>query len=247
LTTDQIEQLVNDFANASGRAIQAGFEGVEIHGAHFYLISQFLSPLTNLRTDKYGGDAEKRATFALEVIRAVKKKIGPDRPVFFRFNALEKVEGGQILDDALAVCRLLVDEGVDALDVSLIAQSSWREVEGKKYLLGSSALPKTDPFGANIEFTKELKEATGLPVIAVGKLGDELVAADAVQKSQIDILAIGRQMIADPDSAGKILSGKGSEIIPCKECMNCFLTIGQGAPMGCTVNKKLPFSKNKVK
>ena len=125
----QINQMVADFATAAGRAAEAGFDGVEIHGAHFYLISQFLSPLTNQRQDRYGGDARARATFALEVVRSVRKRVGESYPILFRLNADEKVAGGQTPADALEASRLLADAGVDALDVSLIAGSSWKEVE----------------------------------------------------------------------------------------------------------------------
>ncbi len=240
MSLTQIDSMVSDFAAALGRATDAGFDGVEIHGAHFYLISQFLSPLTNQRNDRYGGDARGRATFALEVVRAARERLGRDYPILFRLNAVEKVEGGQTLEDALVVSRLLADEGVDALDVSLITQGSWREVDDRRFLVPASAFPKDEPAGANVPLAAKVKEASGLPVIAVGKLGDGPVAAESVHDSLIDVVAIGRQMIADPDSAGKILRGKDSEIIPCEECMTCFASLGKGIPMVCKVNRNLP-------
>ena len=209
----QIDQMVADFAAAAGRAAEAGFDGVEIHGAHFYLISQFLSPLTNQRTDRYGGDARARATFAREVVQSVRKQVGTSFPILFRLNAIEKVEGGQTLEDALVVSQLLASAGVDAIDVSLIANSSWKEVEDQRFLVASSAFPKGQPAGANISPTAAIKAATGLPVIAVGRLGEGNLAAESVGDLPIDIVAIGRQMIADPDAAGKILAGKGDEIV----------------------------------
>jgi len=243
MSPDQIGQVVADFAAAAGRAAEAGFDGVEIHGAHFYLISQFLSPLTNQRRDRYGGDARARATFALEVVRSVRERVGESYPILFRLNAVEKVAGGQTLTDALEVSKLLADAGVDALDVSLIAGSSWKEADGRRLLVASSAFPKDQAAGENIEPTAAIKEATGLPVIAVGKLADGDVAAAAVRDLPIDIVAIGRQMIADPAAAGKILAGKGDEIVRCEECMTCFATIGSGKPMGCKVNRNLPGSR----
>ncbi len=239
----QIDQMVADFTAAAGRAAEAGFDGVEIHGAHFYVISQFLSPLTNQRTDRYGGDARARAAFALEVVQSVRKRVGKSYPILFRLNAVEKVEGGQTLEDALVVSQLLAGAGVDALDVSLIANSSWKEVEDQRFLVASSAFPKGQPAGANVSATAAIKEATGLPVIAVGKLGEGNLAAESVGDLPIDIVAIGRQMIADPDAAGKILAGKGDEIVRCDECMTCFATIGSGKPMGCKVNRDLPGSR----
>jgi 2,4-dienoyl-CoA reductase-like NADH-dependent reductase (Old Yellow Enzyme family) len=238
MSEDQIDRVVADFSDAAARAAEAGFDGVEIHGAHFYLISQFLSPLTNRRKDRYGGDAPGRATLAVEAVKAVRERVGKGVPLLFRLNAVEKVEGGQTFEDALSVCRLLAGGGnVDALDISVIAQSSWREVGGLRLLAASSALPKDQPAGANVVYAAKVREATGLPVIAVGKLGDATACADAVQEAKIDIIAIGRQMIVDPDTAGKILDRKGGGITPCKECMNCFATIAAGKPMACAVNK----------
>ena len=240
MNPSQIDQMVTDFAAAAERAVEAGYDGVEIHGAHFYLISQFLSPLTNQRDDRYGGDVRGRATFALEVVRATRKRLGKSYPIIFRLNAVEKVEGGQTVEDALTVSRLLKDEGVDVLDVSLVARGSWKEVDGQRFFAGSSALSKKEPAGANIPLTVAIKNAVDLPVIAVGKLGDGNAAEDTASGSQIDLIAIGRQMIADPDTATKILSGNSSEIIRCEECMTCFATIGRGDPMGCKVNENLP-------
>ena len=243
MSASQIDQMVADFADAAGRAAEAGFDGVEIHGAHFYLISQFLSPLTNQRHDRYGGDARARATFALEVVRSVRERLGKSYPILFRLNASENVDGGQTSADALVVSKLLAAEGVDALDVSLIANSSWKEIDDRRFLVASSALSKKQPAGANVSPTAALREATGLPVIAVGKLAEDDLAGDSVRDSEIDIVAIGRQMIADPDSAGKILAGKAGEILRCDECMTCFATIGSGKPMGCKVNRNLPGSR----
>jgi len=247
LGSEQIDQMVADFADAAGRAAEAGFDGVEIHGAHFYLISQFLSPLTNQRKDRYGGDVRARATFALEVVRSVRERLGKSYPILFRLNALEKVEGGQTLEDALVVSKLLADEGVDVLDVSLIANSSWKEMDHRRILVASSAFPKDQPAGANVQPTAAVKEAAGLPVIAVGKLGEGDVAGESVRDLPIDIVAIGRQMIADPDAAGKILAGKHEEIVRCDECMTCFATIGKGKPMGCKVNLNLPGSRRSAR
>lgn len=235
----QIKRLVSDFASAANRAAQAGFDGVEIHGAHFYLISQFLSPLTNQRDDRYGGGAESRAVFALEVVRATRERLGDNYPVLFRLNAIENVEGGQTLEDAVKVSRLLAEAGADVIDVSLIAQSSWKKANGRRFLAASSAFPKKEPAGLNVIRTVEIKKATALPVIAVGKLGEGNLAGEAVLNKSVDIVAIGRQMIADPEAAGKILNGNIDKIVRCEECMACFASIGSGKPLACKVNKNL--------
>jgi 2,4-dienoyl-CoA reductase-like NADH-dependent reductase (Old Yellow Enzyme family) len=240
MSQEQIDTMISDFAAAAVRAKEAGVDGVEIHGAHLYLISQFLSPVTNQRTDRYGGDARGRATFALEVISAVREKLGKGYPLLFRLNAVEYVEGGQPLTDALEISQLLKEAGIDALNVSLISQGTWREVDGKTLLAPASAFPKEEPFGANIEQVRQIKDRTGLPVIGVGKMGDQETATRAVADGMMDMVAIGRQMIADPDAAGKILAGKGEDIIPCQECMACFKSLGKGIPLTCKVNKELP-------
>ncbi|MCP4575305.1 MAG: NADH:flavin oxidoreductase [Deltaproteobacteria bacterium] len=244
MTLEQIDTLTSDFVAAAGRAKNAGFDGVEIHGAHLYLISQFLSPLSNQRDDRYGGDALGRATLALEVVKAVRERLGDNYPLIFRFNVVEHVEEGQKLTDGLEVARALTEAGVDALDVSLVTQGSWQEQDGKKILLPASAFSKEQPPGANIPFVAAVKEATGLPVIGVGKLGNAM-AAKSVEGSFMDLVAIGRQMIADPGSAGKVLAGKESEIVPCKECMACFASLRKG-PVICKVNRNLPWASDEA-
>ncbi len=236
----QIDTMAMAFASAAERASQAGFDGVEIHGAHMYLISQFLSPFTNHRDDRYGGDAAARATFARDVVRASSERLGKEYPIVFRLNAIENIEGGQTLADALVVSRILADEGVDALDVSLVSGCAWREVDGRRFPVCTSAFSKKQPSGANVSVTAALKTAAKLPVIAVGKLGDSMAAQEAVSTSEIDMIAIGRQMIADPNAAGKILSGRSGEIDRCEECMTCFASLGHGKPLACKVNKGLP-------
>ncbi len=237
---NDIDQLINDFTSAAVRAFKAGFNGIEIHGAHLYLLSQFLSPLTNHRDDEYGGDAKARATLALLIVKKVRENLGPVYPVFFRINAEEKIDGGQTFEDTLIIAKLLADEGVDVFDVSLIAYGGWKKIKDKEYLAGSSALPKDKTSGANIARTAAFKKEVKRPVIVVGKFGVGNAAVQAVKNEQIDMVAIGRQMICDPQSAKKILNGTDNEIIPCDECLKCYATIGKGSPLGCKINKNLP-------
>jgi 2,4-dienoyl-CoA reductase-like NADH-dependent reductase (Old Yellow Enzyme family) len=242
-----IDQLVNDFVSAAGRAAEAGFDGVEIHGAHFYLLSQFLSPLTNSREDQYGGDGEKRAALALEIVTQVRERLGQDFPLFFRLNAIENMDGGQTLDQALALGKMLAQAGIDVLDISLAANCSWNTIEDQKILVSTSALAKDQAPGANVEFTSQFKQVCGLPVIAVGKLGSRESAGAAVQNKGVDMVAIGRQMICDPETGKKILAGQDDQVIACEECMKCFASIGKGNPLACKVNKDLPGQGNPIK
>jgi 2,4-dienoyl-CoA reductase-like NADH-dependent reductase (Old Yellow Enzyme family) len=238
LSEAQVEQLTNDFAGAAARAISAGFDGVEIHGAHFYLLSQFISPYTNQRTDRFGGDLKGRARFALTVIQAVREKIGADHSILFRLNAVEGVPGGQTIEDAAELGRLLADAGVDLLDVSFAGNSSWQELGGTRHVVIASALARGELNGKNTGHAAYLKKETGLPVIAVGKLWDKPSIVAALENNQVDIIAIGRQMIADPLTAEKILLNRFEEITNCKECATCYATIRRGVPMQCAVFHK---------
>jgi 2,4-dienoyl-CoA reductase-like NADH-dependent reductase (Old Yellow Enzyme family) len=235
-----IVRLVDDFTTAAQRAEQAGFDGVEIHGAHLYLLSQFISPATNNRKDEYGNDISGRVKLAAQVVQSVKENVGADYPVFFRINAEERIEGGLALEDSIRAAQILSEAGVDLFDVSLIAYGGFKEVTGKIVLAGSSALPKEMPAGANTEITASFKEQVGAPVIGVGKFGRGPEARIAVEQQKMDLVAVGRQMICDPDSAAKMLDENEDKIIPCDECLACFASIGKGKPMVCTVNKNLP-------
>lgn len=237
LSEAQISEIVSDFADGAARAAEAGFDAVEIHGAHFYLISQFLSPLTNRRQDRYGGVAEDRATFAVEVVRALRDRLGADYPILFRFNAVELVDGGQRIEEGVAVARLLEKAGVNLLHSSLVAQAAWKQDVERRFLQSTSALLKDQPHGAALPYAAQVKRSVSIPVIAVGKLGAPAEAARAVEQGQVDLVAIGRQMIVDPLTAGKILSGRGGELVLCKECRGCFASIGKGMPMVCAVNR----------
>lgn len=236
LSEAQIEELINDFAAAAGRAVAAGYDGVEIHGAHFYLLSQFVSLYTNQREDSYGGDIAGRATFPLAVVEAVRHKIGPDRAILYRLNAVEQMLGYEVTDDTRAFSRMLADAGVDLLDVSFTGPAVRQELDdGRWQLLTSSALTRDDKFGANIDHPAILKEASGLPVIAVGKMADRDVVSAALEQDKTDLVAVGRQLIADPEAADKMLSGNFGEINNCKECFNCFSTMRRGEQMRCVL------------
>lgn len=238
LTEGQIADIVDDFATAASRAVEAGFDAVEIHGAHHYLVSQFLSPVINRREDRYGGDATGRATLAVEIVRSIRRRLGAGYPILFRFNAVELLEGGQTIEEGIVVARLLEAAGVDVLHASLIAQAGWRESSsGQRYMYSTSVLPKDQSTGNAVPYVAKIKGAVGVPVIAIGKLGDAEVAARVVEEGSADLVAIGRQMIADPETAGKILSGRGSEIVQCKECNSCFASIRKDVGLVCAVNK----------
>lgn len=236
---DDIADLVQAFVDAAVRVKEAGFDGVEIHGAHLYLLSQFLSPLTNLRTDQYGGSVEKRAALPVEITAAVREKLGPDYPIFFRLNSLEKLEGGITPDDAVTTGKLLAAAGVDVLDLSLAANGAWQDDGEQKILATLSAYGKDQVAGDVVELAARFRSECGLPVMVVGKLGS-LAATRNALGAGADLVGVGRQMICDPDTAEKILSGRDEDIVECEACQACFACLGKGKPIQCKRNKNLP-------
>lgn len=236
---EEIKRVIQAFADAAVRAKKAGFDGVEIHGAHLYLLSQFLSPLTNLRTDQYGGNIEGRAALAVEIASAVRQNLGSNYPIFFRLNVLENLEGGMTPDEAVAIGNLLAEAGVDVLDLSLAVQGTWKEDEGRKILITTSAYAKDEAPGGVVDLASKFSTECGLPVIAVGRLGSTTAARQALGAGAA-LVAIGRQMICDPDTAEKILSGRDDQIMECEACQACFACLGKGKPIKCKQNKNLP-------
>ncbi len=234
----EIEEVISAFVAAALKTQRAGFDGVEIHGAHYYLISQFLSPFTNKRTDAWGGSVTNRARLAVEIVRAVRKAVGPDYPIFVRINAEERFERGLSTDDIIEVAKLLEAAGVDVLDASGIGQATTGTWEGVTFVSPTSALPKSAPAGDLAPAAGRIKASVNIPVIAVGKLGAPGEAQRVLDAGHADLIAIARQVIADPQSPRKILEGRDDSIVRCKECMSCFAAIRLGA-IRCSVNSSL--------
>lgn len=226
------------FAAAARRAREAGFDAVEIHAAHYYLLSQFLSPYSNRREDRWGGNLEGRARLTAEAIRAARRTVGEDFPIFCRMNAVELFEGGLGTADAALAARMFRDAGADLIDASGIGQASWVEWEGGKFLSTSSALPKGAPPGVYAPHAGALRAGLGIPVIAVGKLGEPGAAEKALREGHCDLVALGRQLIADPESGRKLLEGRDGDIDRCTECLGCFASIRTGS-IACPVNRDI--------
>lgn len=184
LTTEEVKEMVQLYADAARRAIQAGFDTVEIHGAHGYLIHQFHSPLTNKRDDEYGRDL---ARFGEEVTRAVRAEVPAEMPVLMRVSAAEYVDGGYGVDDILDVCRRYRDAGADIFHIS----------SGGEGPIGAGGAPGVGP-GYQVGLAEKIREALGVPVIAVGMLDEFEVAQSVVAEGRADLVAIGRGMLRDP-------------------------------------------------
>lgn len=185
LTTDQIQEVVDQFAAAARRALDAGFDVVEVHGAHGYLIGEFLSPHSNERTDAYGGSFEGRTRFALEVVDAVRKVWPEDKPLFFRISATDWLEqNGWTPDDTVRFARLLKDHGVDLLDVSTGGNAT-----GVRMPIGP---------GYQVPFAARVKAETDLPVAAVGLITEPEQAEKILANGEADAVLLGRELLRDP-------------------------------------------------
>ena len=224
LTTDEVEKMVENFANAALRAKMSGFDMVEVHGTHGYLIAEFLSQLTNKRTDKYGAE---RALFATEIVRKIKEKCGSDFTVIFRLAANEFEEGGITLDYAKEVAKKLEAAGVDAFDVT-----------GGTYDTADHIIPPIyyDKQGYFFREASEIKKTVNVPVISGGMLVDPEIANDAIGNGLVDLVFIGRQLIADPEWPRKVRGGRIAEIRPCIACEQCIERIFFQEPVNCSVN-----------
>lgn len=194
MTAYDIAQTIQDFALAAQRAKKAGFEGVEIHAAHGYLLNQFLSPLTNTRTDDYGGSLSNRARFLLEVVRAVKESVGRDFPVFVRLGCVDGIDGGIVPEDAASVAVMLQNEGVSLIDVSGAFAGS---------------RPKEAPPGYFVPAAAIVKSRVDIPVLVTGGITDPVFAEQVLQQGKADLIGIGRALLRDPKwvvKAGKMLA-----------------------------------------
>jgi len=189
LSRKEIEALVEAFSSAAERAVESRFDAVEIHGAHGFLFNQFLSPLSNKRGDEYGGNLEDRMRFPLQVVAQVKAKIG-DFPLLYRLGADDMQPGGLSLGESKLVAQRLVEEGVNALDVSA-------------GLIGSRPKKPQGTQGYYIPLAEEIKRVVDIPVIGVGGIRSPEFANEVIVKGRVDLVAVGRAVLADADWASK--------------------------------------------
>lgn len=227
LEKEEILQIVKKYGQAAKRAQAAGFDTVEIHAGHSYLISQFLSPLTNHRTDEFGGSAENRARFARMVLEEVRAQVGPHFPIFVRISADEFLEGGNTLEDTLDYLQYFQEEA-DVIDVSAGLNSSIQYPIDANYL----------PDGWRSYMAKAVKERYGKPCVTTGNIRNPQVAEDILAKGDADIIGMGRGLIADPDWVNKVEFGDVCDI---RKCISCNIgcagnRIGINRPIRCTVN-----------
>lgn len=227
LTIGEIENLVENFGDCALRVKKSGFDGVEIHGAHGYLINQFLSPFSNKRSDVYGGTTRNRAKFALDIIKNVRNKVGDDFPILFRMTVAEYVEGGLTIEESKAIAMMLEAEGINAFHCTQGIYTTTKVV-----------IP---PFGvplANfIDNAAEIKKVVNIPVIGVGRINNAEVAEEILVSGKADFVTMARASLADPDFPNKVREERYEDITYCIGCMQgCAGEESQGKPTRCLAN-----------
>jgi 2,4-dienoyl-CoA reductase-like NADH-dependent reductase (Old Yellow Enzyme family) len=232
LEAGEIERLIERYAQAALRAKRSRFDAVEIHGAHGYLIAQFLSPITNRRTDAYGGSTERRWRFALDVVRAVRQAVGPDFPILFRLSGDEFMPGGRSLEESVDLSCSLVESGIDALHVSAgTAANPEKQLEPMSY-----------PEGWRAYLAAAIRPRLAVPVITVGVFRQPGAVERALEQEQADFVAIGRGLIADPEWPNKVRTGREASIRRCISCNRCVRhRVTDDLPIRCSVNPCVGF------
>ncbi|RRD94661.1 FAD-binding protein [Clostridiales bacterium COT073_COT-073] len=234
LTTEEVEQMVKDFVKGAKIAEMAGIDGIELHAAHGYLLCQFLSPTTNKRTDKYGGDFTNCHRFITEIIMGIRYLCGKDFPISVRIDGDEFVEGGIRLEDAIKTAKYLESIGVDAINISA----------GTYETANTIIEPYTYPQGWKRHLAQGIKDNVSIPVIACDAIKDPDFAEKLLQEGNCDFIALGRAHLADPYFVKKAVAGQAEEIRPCIGCLHCIESLMNGITIRCAVNPLLGYEKD---
>ena len=231
-----IDLVVAQFGAAAARAKAAGFDGIEIHAGHGYLLSSFISPITNTRTDRYGGSPENRMRLPLDVLAAVRGAVGADFPVWIKLDSREVgKDAGITIDSAIASARMVEAAGADAITVTAYHDTG----DGK--LHSASHTPHEEGF--NLPFAAQIRGAVSIPVIASGRV-EPLVGDRAIGAGDLDFVAMGRKLLADPALPDKLLNG--GAVRPCIYCYTCISAIYMGGAVRCAVNTDLGRESERV-
>ncbi|MDR1574154.1 MAG: FAD-dependent oxidoreductase, partial [Clostridiales Family XIII bacterium] len=232
LGADEIEKIVGDFARAALNAKRAGFDGVEIHAAHGYLIHQFLSLNSNKRTDAYGGCYDNRTRFLREILKAVRGAVGSDFPMQTRVSAADEAEGGRGVFESHRIFRDIEACGADAIHVTF-------SMYGTRSSLGSVG-SFYQPRGYGARYAAEVKKLVNIPVIAAGSIHDPYMADELIERGDADFVAMARMSLCDPHLPEKLKAGAPEDIRPCVRCLQgCTASTYQGIPLNCMVNPEL--------
>ncbi len=213
----ETESISDAFGQAAKRAKDWGFDAVQIHGAHGYLVSQFLSPLSNQRTDAYGGSLENRSRFLFDVYDKIRARVGKEYPVFIKFNGADHVKNGFTKEDALIIAKKLSDAGIDAIEVSSGTADSGDMGPARKKI----DVPQKEAY--NLELAKAVKTRTQCPVICVGGFRTLNIAQKTITEDGMDFISLSRPLIRQPDLPHRWAANK-SETCECISCNKCFMT-----------------------
>ena len=229
MSIGEIEAVVQDYAEATRRARDAGLDCIQIHAAHGYaLVGSFISPFFNKRTDRYGGSLERRLQLLLEIIAAVRSAVGPDFPIMLRMSGDERRTGGRSVQETQFIVRTLVDAGIDAIEIS-----------GGTIPVTFHAVvpPQGTELAPNAPVAKAIKEVVDIPIICVGRINTPRLAEFLIATGRVDIVSMGRAMNADPEMPNKAAEGRLDEIRPCVGCNEgCISAVMKGLPAGCILN-----------
>jgi 2-enoate reductase len=226
LTKGEVKQLVQAFELAAGLVSDAGVDAIELHGHEGYLFDEFMTALWNKRTDEYGGDLDNRLRFASEVVDAIKRGAGADFPIIYRYGLTHYLEAGRKIEEGLEIARRLEALGVNALHIDAGCYETWYW-----------AHPATTMSpGCLVNLAERVKRVVTIPVITVGKLGYPDLAEKVLQDSKANFIALGRQLLADPEWPNKVKEGNIDDICPCIGCHDCLSRIEQGKYISCVVN-----------
>lgn len=209
LTAQEVRDVIKLFVDAAARAELAGFDGVQIHAAHFFFLSRFISPLVNHRTDEFGGSTEARAKILLDILRGIKKS-SPSLHVTTKINCNDFTRGGLDEDESLAICKLLVDAGIDSLEVS-----------GNGTSVGGIRAGVNEGYFA--EFAARLAKEVSVPVICVGGWRSRQAMEKFLNASKVELLSLSRPLVREPDFPNKLLRGL-SDVSKCVSCNACYRT-----------------------
>lgn len=230
MTIDEIKLTVSQFGDCARRAKEAGFDGIEIHGAHGYLIAEFMSPYSNKRTDMYGGNLQNRIRFALEIIEDIRKKAGDDFIVGYRISADEYVTGGRTIEDTKAIVPYLEKAGIDYLHVTAGVYKTFDTIIPSMYFR----------HGWISDLAAEIKSISDLPIITVGRINDPNIANAILASGKADLVSMGRQSLSDPATPNKAKDGLWEEIRTCIGCHHgCVANLLANIPIKCVLNPTL--------
>ena len=231
MTIEEIRETIEAFSQAVRRAKEAGFDAVQLHGAHGYLINQFLSPYTNKRTDEYGGSTEKRIKFVEEIYNRSVELVGKDFPILIKMNAVDFLEGGLTIEESKKIAERLSKIGYAAIEVSA---GMWDTCKRSKKELGwkPTFLPESRMFvgtkneaAYNLPFAKEIKKVIDIPLIVVGGINSLNLVEQILTEGSADFVSLCRPLIREPDLPNRWLKGNGESKVDCLYCNGCLSSV----------------------